>query len=689
MPPRSLIGAEISQKLTLTGGLNLSREACDAKRGQCFDARDVWVQNGIVKERPGYLGFFTLAAVDYGGGEAFQLWREEPIGTFSDITATGDLSLLAVGSRWYIGDDFPHSTLAVFVLVANTTKTHVYAEYWNGQSWTWLPLTECAFSGSPGECSKVSNHLNSTALTLFIYAQPPDWATCNVGGTTKYYIRFTIFNVAIGAVCTIFGLGSVLDKTPAPIRLASVASFGTSKRYLTEIDYTNDSGPLEVFSNSISPDALDNVVLALPGQHDLALGSLAIVLATGEAFIGLRHRVTVHKARPSAADDLIARVETGAWAIGPGAPYDANSIALDGAFPRASLVSFFKSLLWFADIEGDLTKVQWSAAAPYHHVLPSLAFEYVDAQPSAMAPLGENQIVYTAGSIWAFVFTQVDDFGVSEHTPVQMVKGRGCIAPNSLKTINGAHIFLSSDGIYLFGGTQSVKKITLDAKTASDRLQGLIPDRLNLQMARFAAAAHWETQRTYLLSIPVDGSDHNNLTIAWQYEIDALWLWNISAQFWIEDRTPAGAFDALYFVDNYGVLYKMGVGETDHGADIGSYVVSAPLGLGDSWHKQVTEVKMLAPSHTGSLKLSVWPNGIVSQAKESIINFGDARASKWGTAKWGTAKWTGDYPRFRHQHFRADGSYFHLKVEAVSSHDSPLAISAIDVRTLIKYEDTR
>lgn len=686
--------------LTCADGIN---RQLDAMRGeQCYDARNVWERGGRVVQRPGYSGVTGSTIADGSIANTAVLIKESPLGTFTVVSPGADLdvSSLPVGDRWYVGfDSDPRGAcaIAVAVLQSNTAATLYYAEYWNGSSLSWDPvLTDEVNSNGMS-----SRHLGGVALSTFGLAPSQAWVTTTVSAQTRYFLRFTILNAALDATVSlsnnaskprIYTMGQTLMLGSAPFAAGRKFYSVVYRPGAADVIYSLSPRP----GSPVGRSATYRTRTLLSGAGTAA--QLAVVPAAGEMYLALQNEVTMSRwdQAPdnglSLAEQALAQVETADWAVGenqvPPAPYAKNLVAQLAAFPKANLISFFQNRLWAADIVDEQNVIRWSAPYPYHKVWPALAYEYVDQKPTAKKPLGENQIVYSQDAIYSMVFDSIDDFQIPHFKAIKTVAGRGCVAPNSIQEIDGRHILQSEDGLYAFDGTSNIVKITNDPKTGADRLQGIF-ERVTSSARQFSASAHWRGQKMYLLSLPVDGSPTNNLTIAWDYARDKFWLWDdIPAQFWLVDNGP-NSDETVYFGDSSGRIYQFAAGDTDHGAGIETYVVSRPIGFGDFMHKGLTEVKVLANSAASEMDIEVWPQGISQNAKTGTLEFDDYREAKWGTAIWGTSKWAEPTRRFQHQHYKLDGSWFQLKLIGAAARGKPFEFSQLAAFLFNKYEDTR
>lgn len=703
---------EVVEQRTCIDGVN--EQVAAASKNQCIDARNVWERGGRVVQRPGsqvvrdVVGSITYAD-DYGPLPKPYSPPDLP-GSINDFTFAVDagagavlqshpftFNITAAPMALYIGSHVPFSA----VLLnggGNAAAATTNIRYWNG---TWaLPFQQAEYtSGTPWTAPVRSFLGTQVQLNARVGS---DWLPTTIAGQWLYWWRIFFTGVGGGASATFSSpenhrLLAGAEASPTGTPFIQRSNYATSSRWHLVLPFKQIPACNYVSTESLY-DSTRWVKWGKPWGDMSRQASAAVDVQGGRTYLAYNNHITKHRATPQQADDILAKVETADWAIGPGAPYDQSSIALLKAFPAASLITWFQNRLWFGAIDGEPNAVRWSAAAPYNEVIPALAVEYIDQPPTAMKPLGENMVIYTQDNIYLSVQDSVDDFGVPHYKFLKVVAGRGCVAQNSVVEINGRHIFLSEDGLYAFDGTSNIKKITLQSTFTSlgvslagslDRLESTFRS-VNTAARGGASAVHWRRERVALFSIPVNGSTSNNMTVVWDYERDKFWLWDgIQPQFWLSDN-GVGYDETIYFSTAEGKVVLLDeLLQDDAGVGISTYLVTSPIGLRDSMHKGLTEIKALAANTTEELTISSWPNGISSQAKSGLLKFDDYNASKVGTGVIGTMKVSPVNIRFRHTHFKTDGSYFLVKVAGGGTAAKPFDLVNLDIRYTYKYVDTR
>ncbi len=656
----------------------------------CSDARNVWSVNGKVETRPGVLG----VGVPGYSGQATSLAltgetviKETPIGTF-DNTVT--LSNLPVGDRFYYGfdnlpdaEDYP-SGITISVTTANSNLMRFFMEYWNGTEWVYLPAEYTTSDQAPYLIAPSFTFLQAQAFTAFVW--PADFAQTTIaytlpapGSATKYFLRFTL--VALNG-STAFDASTVIATTAvAGLTDQTIATFlglvGNTKAkiYFSLANYpTAPEAIVGLLSRRIDvgESSADSVIVDNFQLSPKSLFSSAIVSET-EWYLanGRVHFIDPSKPGTSAAaNKLIPQVEDREFAVGENAPYDNDYIGQRTAFPSANFISYQGSRLWMADDN----KIMWSAATPFHRVLPLLSEEPVgpgdEGKITGLSELGEYTYVFKQRGIYRMVFESLNAFGLSVFRPIK-VADIGTVSNASIKKIGNKLIFLAEQGLMSFDG-QTVKLVSLDSAN-NDRLVNFFTTLPHGKWA-FAAAANWRSQRVYLLSLAMDGSDVPNKILVWDYEDDAFWIWEgFEAQHWVED-----ADGRVYFADSRGRVFELGNGQTDHGAAIESYVVSSYFELANFSSKAARDISVLSSNVSQACEVSVLHDDVVTPlvTGTGTISFTDYTEAVYDEAVYDESSYTEIRKRARHIGVLVPGQRFKVKV-AHSTKGVPFEMTAL------------
>ena len=686
------MGRRDYQRVLLKLNKGINQQADLAEPDQCADARNVWAPNGKVERRPGYLSArasFDLGAAvttnsDVGIAKGAEGAPTGPVGN------TMTLSSLAKGDYWYLGYASAWSVIAPAIATTNSSAAMAKATYWDGSEWRWLRVNEWrARSGT------VSYHLewpNTGTLEAFSYVPPGDWAAKTINSQSRFWIRFEILDTALDSSCTItlpagstWVIGTDSSTSAALARGVFSVQFPSEKRYvfvagvgatLTDLNkYQNifNSAGLYQYDNFGSSSTTETVV----GEP----ATIAVIPQFREAYVATNHWVRkvladVPNIGDATAENVVKPpVEHRDFAVGEDAPYDPALINQLGVWPECKYTTFFKGRLWCAGIKDEPYVVRWTAAVPYHRVWPTLSAEPLmedDRSPiTGIAGFGEHLVVFKNDSIWMMVSvgenpaTQVESY-----SPIKVVSGVGCVSQASIRQVRGNLIFLAEDGIYVFDGTPSVRKIS---DRIQDTIDSIVPSRRPL-----AVAAHWKTKNCYLLAAAVDGSDPNNMVMVYDYKNDAWWLWDsMEAQAWLEDEA-ASDDERLYFMNNRGHMFEVGADQADNRTAISSYVLTQRIGMGDNIRRTLRQVEVTGNNKCSALTVSARVNDDVVNETSGSLSFTDSSEAQYGSAVSGTDSFVQDRRRSRRIGFRKQGDYVQVKV-AHSVKDETMEISSLDL----------
>nr|WP_122013383.1 hypothetical protein [Maliibacterium massiliense] len=158
-------------------------------------------------------------------------------------------------------------------------------------------------------------------------------------------------------------------------------------------------------------------------------------------------------------------------------------------------------------------------------------------------------LVIKQHSIWRIWGTHPENYQVE-----QVYAARGGIAPKSVQVCDNVLVLLSGDGVSYFTGVRT-------ESLATERIEAYIR-RINRQAVHRAVATHW--QRRYILAIPCDGSDVNNVVLEYDFDSKA---WGVRTGLCVNDFLIYD--DALYYCDDKGnlLLYGQGARYAAGGAD--------------------------------------------------------------------------------------------------------------------------
>lgn len=660
---------------TCLGGINEQVE--DAAQDQCHDARNLWVKEGVVAQRPGYVGVVSIPSLSaFADAIVFKARAEDvSAGTFASPSGAGVLTLNGLvaraagvdGDRWYLGHTATFGAVQLVVPNTNSNATRFIAEYWDGTAWRWLQMVELGTTAVDPVTFPRIKHL-SDGTVEFLFVPPNDWAPTTVDGQSAYWLRFTLLEADLDASVSVdvdnAFTGTTRAVTPHYFKLAK---FPSTKRFVYAMQDSSNSLQYGT-ALGMNMDAL-TLLYGDDVLHSDEPATMAVLPEFDELYIAYNNLITVWPAYPTAGFATHATVEARPEIVGPNAKYSTSYIAQLGAFPRAKYIQYFKGFLWVAGLESDPHGIRWSAPGTAYKVWPLISRESVAESDNsivrAIYGFGENMLVWKDDSMWQMVFNGYNAFGLADFVPIRVPGGRGCISQSSIVEIDGWLYWLAKDGVYRFNGTK-VEPVF------KDRIQSVF-GRINPARRAFAVGVDWPQFNVYLLAVALDGSTNNNAVLVYDYNRKAWWIWDdIQAQAWISDKDAANNA-ILYFMNASGHIFQMGAGLTDHGSAISSYAIGrrmaqAPVG----YSKRARGVSVISNNLARSLDVTVLPDDDASGDTNSGVAYTDYREVEYGAVVSGD-QYTPDRKRTRFCGFKTDCRHFHVKV-AHSTKNTPFKL---------------
>jgi hypothetical protein len=576
-----------------------------------------------------------------------------------------------------------------FMPTENTNDTWAAWEYYNGTEWKRLDVIE---EPKSDEYSATSIHYTwggpeeSTGVWSIMFRQPADWAKTTVGSVSnRYMLRARLNGTTTPSITTPTGgpdndryvIGSVVVEAMETVKFSDKTRFVASARQQTDSTSTLD----------VASDVRRNWQRSVEfsSGRDRANSTVAVVPQFDEAFIcygGVTLRVTPNM---ESTDDPYARVETSAAIVGSKAPYDPDYIAQESSWPRSEFITFFKGRLWSAS--GPV--IRWSAAQPAHKVWPKISQEPImeddNSDITGLVGYGEYVVVFKRESIYIMPSVGENEFALEQYSPVRVVSGVGCIAPESIQKVRGRLIFLSEDGLYAFDGTPNIQKLTerpyrnVDGSTeVADRMADFFQS-LNPSYRRYASSAHWQERRCYLLSVPVDDSVVNDHTIVWDYANDSFWVWNgFNAQKWMVGDGPSDE-NELFYVDDEGFLFRFGYGHDDNYAAISAHITTQRLGYRAMDKKRFRLVDVTSTNTSKSLTVDVIPQDDEPNKDTGTLDMIDPVEKVWSdTITDSEDNWAEEQKRQSRVSFRVDSDYAQVKISHSTIHQ-PFELTLLEV----------
>lgn len=707
-------------KLTCHRGINQQRGLATLE--ECAEASNVWAPNGVVEQRPGYVGVVSFP-IEHSSDRTntsttqtmIRYWpeAETPYVTYAE-GATLILDDWAENHFWYLGFDKVSGAYSGVTgnrkligfdvsdtMVSNTNEMRYEASYWNGTEFTPLNVIERgSLTTRTTAYQAVPRHIGgNNTRSMFCFCPPGDWASSTINSVTAFFIQFKLkradlSTTAMDASTEVTNLAAayhVISPQHNVVRGLFVGQFPVSKRY-TLVTNNNTIRPARIrwaistdveFRDMIVPDFENSIVTERVYEDDHP-ATHAVVPQFGEGFVAYggeikRYSTTTDWPHMAAGTDKFATSATKEdrdFAVGDEAPFDPDYIAALSNFPKGRFVSYFKNRLWAAGMTDEPFTVRWGAATPYHKVFPDTANDLLMEDDNSfitgMAPLGEHMAVFKRDSIWLMVAvgenpaTQVTDFRARK-----VVDGTGCVSHSSIQQIRGALMFLAEDGVYVFDGTANVQKL-------SDRVAETVSS-INPGRTAFASSAHWKSRNCYLLSLAINGAHENNTTLVYDYKNDAWWKWDIPAAFWLNDESESDE-ESLYFMDNELCMHLMDSGNTDNGQAITSSLVTQRIGETDNVRRTIRQVEVVSDNRTSSLTVAVRANDDSNGDASGTLSLTDDNEAKYADNLLYTAStnYVIDRNRARRLSFRKQGDWLQVFISH-NTHNTPMTLRAIDV----------
>ncbi len=314
----------------------------------------------------------------------------------------------------------------------------------------------------------------------------------------------------------------------------------------------------------------------------------------------------------TATGPLVAAVNIDPLIVGPisvtnpAVPYSTDLIPQLTTFPAANLIVYLNNQLFCAGIRGIGNLIRWSGSSTdgAYNVWPednqvTLSTAKDNSEITAIAPLGDNLVVFKKNSIWQLIDNGISDNNLPLYEPRLVVAGVGTVAHQSVQAVDGGLIFLGEDGFYRYDGTPNIKRI-------SDPIQPYL-DRINPARSPFAVATVWRSKQAYMCAVSLDSETQaNDFVFVYAYDNDAWWVWDgWDAQCWLQ-IDGVGLQEEVHFLDSFGRAFKLGAWtQSDNGAEIDSWFLTPRFGFDDAITKTALELRVRGINNNPTVNYNV------------------------------------------------------------------------------------
>lgn len=237
----------------------------------------------------------------------------------------------------------------------------------------------------------------------------------------------------------------------------------------------------------------------------------------------------------------------------------ASASTVPTGLTKAKFVAQFNNYLFYANVEVSAARHR---SRIYYSVIKNTsswsATHYIEISKgdgqeiTGFRVLGDRLVIYKNRAIYNLFFTgdPTIPFILSRSN-----SSVGCIAGFSIQEINNRHVFLSSDGIYMYDGLNSLK------------ISGKITTTLNgynsLQFSN-ASSLIYAKKNQYWLALTDSGSSSNDKIIIWDYAINAFSIFDGISASSMETLFVGGLEERPYFSDYLGFTYRGDFGSDDY-----------------------------------------------------------------------------------------------------------------------------
>lgn len=267
-------------------------------------------------------------------------------------------------------------------------------------------------------------------------------------------------------------------------------------------------------------------------------------------FVHFEHPVGEQEGTPDSAYGFVAGDSVEIYAV---------------SFYQPQLVEIWDNRVWLAGDSGVYNRLYYSEMGTMHNFkwnnfinipfgekskITGLATYYND--PFGYKETSKNVlVVFTENHIYQIRKTSEGNFAV-----IDFIDGIGCVAPKSIKNIEGKYIiFLSKDGLYAVNPNE----ISL----LSTKINKFFQETINRSYMHLSAGGYDPRTNHYYLSCPTGASTKNDTTLILNLDFGCFSGANIGAGLWTEQFGYEDTVNLVFTDNDSGWIFNFGYVEWD------------------------------------------------------------------------------------------------------------------------------
>ena len=175
-------------------------------------------------------------------------------------------------------------------------------------------------------------------------------------------------------------------------------------------------------------------------------------------------------------------------------------------------------------------------------------------QITGLKVMGDRLVIYKDRSIYNLFFTGDADIPFILPGGGKANSSVGCLAPFSIVDIENYHVFLATDGIYIYDGLNSTK--------VSDKITTTLRG-YNTALFNKSVAIAYRLKNRYMLALPNSGTQNNRIVV-WDYFNNAFSIYSGMSVSTLANVMALGYDERPYFSDYSGYDYRLDTGSDDY-----------------------------------------------------------------------------------------------------------------------------